>query len=150
MPNSAALSSRVDTAAKCLGTAVSPSAATTRARALAALAMVSCVVKVFDETMNSVRERSSGSSVSERSAPSTLATKCGSRPRAAIGRQCPRRHRRPEIGAADPYIHDIREGFIARAQNRAGADVAREGEDALTRRLDLAPEIDALHDDWLV
>jgi len=46
------------------------------ARALAALVIVSCVVKVFDETMNSVRERSSGSSASERSAPSTLATKC--------------------------------------------------------------------------
>ena len=62
-----------------------------------------------------------------------------SRPRAAIGRQGPRRHRRPEVGAADPYIHDIREGFIARAQNRARADVAREGEDPLARRLDLAP-----------
>ena len=73
-----------------------------------------------------------------------------SRPRAAVGRQCPRRHRRPEVGAANPYIHDIREGFIARAQNGARADVAREGEDPLARRLDLAPHIDALHDDRLV
>ena len=146
MPNSATLSSRVETAAKCFDTAASPSAATTRARALAALAMVSCVVKVFDETMNSVRERSSGTSVSARSAPSTLAT----RPRVAKGRQGARRHRRPEVGAANSYVHDIGEGFFARAQNHARPDIAREGEDTLARRLDLAPHIDALHDDRLV
>ena len=46
-----------------LATAASPSAATSRARALAALVIVSCVVKVLDETMNKVRE---GSSAGER------------------------------------------------------------------------------------
>ena len=53
-----------------------------------ALVIVSCVVKVFDETMNSVRDGSSPRSVSPMSAPSTLETKwlrsCG-------GAKAPRR-----------------------------------------------------------
>ena len=76
MPNSATLSSRVDTAAKCLLTAASPSCATTYARALAAFAIVSCVVKVLEDTINSVCARSRLDSVSAISAPSTLETKC--------------------------------------------------------------------------
>ena len=46
-----------------------------QARALGALVIVSCVVKVFDETMNKVRAGSSPRSVSPMSAPSTFETK---------------------------------------------------------------------------
>ena len=64
MPNSRTFSRLVETAAKWSPTAASPSAAASHARAERALVMVSCVVKVFDETMNSVRAASSPRSVS--------------------------------------------------------------------------------------
>ena len=75
MPNSATLSSWVETAAKWSPTAASPSACAIQARAVVALVIVSWVVKVFEETMNSVRDGSSPRSVSAMSAPSTLETK---------------------------------------------------------------------------
>ena len=46
-----------------------------QARAVAALVIVSRVVKVFEETMNRVRDGSSPRKVSPMSAPSTLETK---------------------------------------------------------------------------
>ena len=75
MPNSATLSSWVETAAKWSGTAFSPTAPAIQARALAALVIVSWVVKVFDETMNKVLAGSRPRNVSPMSAPSTLDTK---------------------------------------------------------------------------
>ena len=66
----------VDTAAKCFATAASePSFCTSQARAVAALVIVSSVVKVLDETMNSVSAASRSCVASVKSAPSTLATK---------------------------------------------------------------------------
>ena len=75
MPKAATLSSLVETAAKWSDTAFSPSFCTIQARALAALVMVSWVVKVLEETMNIVRDGSSPRKVSAMSAPSTLETK---------------------------------------------------------------------------
>ena len=55
MPNSATLAPLVETATKCLATAAaSPRCSTSQARALRALVMVSSVVKVLEQTMNSV------------------------------------------------------------------------------------------------
>ena len=76
MPNFVTAGILVETAAKCLATALSePSFPTSQARAVAALVMVSSVVKVFDETMNSVSAASRSCVASLKSAPSTLATK---------------------------------------------------------------------------
>ena len=88
IPKAATLSSAVDIAAKCWPTAGSPSAATIQRRAVAALVIVSMVVKVFEATRNSVRDGSSGFSVSRISAPSTLETKCRARP-VVKGRRAP-------------------------------------------------------------
>ena len=76
MPNSRTPASLVDTATKWRAIAVSsPSAASVQSRALCALVMVSSVVKVFDETMNSVSAGSRSRVASEKSTPSTFETK---------------------------------------------------------------------------
>jgi chaperone required for assembly of F1-ATPase len=75
MPNAATLSSAVETAAKCAPTASRPSARSIQVRAVAALVIVSTVVKVFEATMISVVAGSSPFSVSAIWAPSTLETK---------------------------------------------------------------------------
>ena len=69
----------METAQKWAATASSPSAAATAARAELALVMVSSVVKVFEQTMNRVVASGTAFSVSPRSAPSTLDTKCSVR-----------------------------------------------------------------------
>jgi len=79
IPKAAILSSWVDTAQKCSATAASPSSAATALRAVAALVMVSIVVKVFEQTMKSVVSIGTRFNVSPRSAPSTLATVCSLR-----------------------------------------------------------------------
>ncbi len=76
MPNFWAAGMLVDTAAKCFATAASePSADTSQVRAAAALVIVSSVVNVLDDTMNSVSAASRPCTASLKSAPSTLATK---------------------------------------------------------------------------
>ena len=75
MPNSVTASVLVDSATKCLATASLPSASISHVRALVALVSVSCVVKVFDATMNSVVSGSSGLRVSAICVPSTFETK---------------------------------------------------------------------------
>ena len=76
MPNFVTPAMFVETAAKCFATAASePSFPTSQARAVAAFVIVSNVVKVFDETMNSVSSAFRSWVASEKSAPSTLATK---------------------------------------------------------------------------
>jgi len=74
MPNSATLSSAVETAAKWSPTASSPRAAVNQSRAVLALVMVSIVVNVFDATMTSVVFGFSAESVSLMCAPSTFDT----------------------------------------------------------------------------
>ena len=75
MPKAATLSSAVETARNDWPTASLPSAASIQRRAVAALVMVSMVVKVFEAMMNSVVAGSSVFSVSWICAPSTLETK---------------------------------------------------------------------------
>ena len=77
MPNAATFSALVETATKCLATAASspPSPSSSQRRASVALVSVSCVVKVFDATMNSVLAGSRSRVASARSVGSMLETK---------------------------------------------------------------------------
>jgi hypothetical protein len=76
MPNLLTASPLVETATKCFATAASePSSSRTQRRAVAALVMVSSVVKVLDEMMNNVSSAASPSTASVKAAPSTFATK---------------------------------------------------------------------------
>ena len=77
IPNAETSVALVETATKCRATAVEspPQAATSHSRALRALVIVSCVVKVFDEMMKSVVAASSPAVASLKSVPSTLETK---------------------------------------------------------------------------
>jgi hypothetical protein len=77
MPNSETLVALVDTATKCFATAsvLPPRPASDQARALCALVIVSSVVKVFDEMMNSVSAGSRSCVASAKSVPSTFETK---------------------------------------------------------------------------
>ena len=74
MPNSATAAALVETATKCFATASAPSASTIQLRAERALVRVSSVVKVFDETTNSVSAGSRPRRFDARSAPSTFDT----------------------------------------------------------------------------
>ena len=77
IPNSDTFSAFVETATKCLATALTspPSAVEQPWRALSALVIVSSVVKVFDETMKRVSAGSRSRVASTRSVPSTFDTK---------------------------------------------------------------------------
>ena len=83
IPNAATCSALVETATKCLATALSspPSRSTSHDRALCALVSVSSVVNVFDETMKSVSSGSRSRVASTMSVPSTFDTKRTVRPR---------------------------------------------------------------------
>jgi hypothetical protein len=76
MPNFVTSFAFVDTATKCFATDFSspPSPASDQLRALLALVMVSSVVKVLDEIMNSVSAGSRSCVASTKSVPSTLET----------------------------------------------------------------------------
>ena len=75
MPNSDTSSALVETATKCLAIAASsPRAARAHSRAVRALVIVSSVVKVFEQTMNSVSSGSRSRVASAKSVPSTLET----------------------------------------------------------------------------
>ncbi len=77
MPNCATALALVDTATKCEAIALvsPPSPRRHHSRALAALVIVSSVVKVFDETMKSVSAGSRSRVASTKSVPSMLETK---------------------------------------------------------------------------
>ena len=77
MPNFVTSAAFVETATKCFATDCSspPKAATDQALAECALVIVSSVVNVFEETINSVSAASRSRAASARSVPSTLETK---------------------------------------------------------------------------
>ena len=77
MPNFATSAALVETATQCLAMACSSpfKPANNQARALCAFVMVSSVVKVLEETMNSVSSTSRSRVASAKSVPSTLETK---------------------------------------------------------------------------
>ena len=77
IPNVATASRFVETATKCLATAVSsaPSAPSSQVRAVSALVIVSSVVNVFEQTMKSVRSGSRSRVASAKAVASTFETK---------------------------------------------------------------------------
>ena len=76
IPNFETSSAFVETATKCLATAdSSPSPASAHSRAVRALVIVSSVVNVFDEMMNSVSSAARSRVASAKSVESTLDTK---------------------------------------------------------------------------
>jgi len=77
MPKADTFSALVDTATKCFATALAfpPSPLSSQSRALCALVMVSSVVKVFDDMMNSVSAGLRSRVASTKSMPSTFDTK---------------------------------------------------------------------------
>ena len=84
MPNALTSLAFVDTATKCLATAdSSPSPSTSHCRAARALVSVSSVVKVLEETMNSVVAGSRSRSASTMSVGSMLDTNRMSNERSA-------------------------------------------------------------------
>ena len=96
MPNSDTFAALVDTATKCLATAFAslPRPASNQSRALWALVIVSSVVKVFEETMNSVSSGSRSRMASAKSVPSTLDTnRKVSRPVAVVPERLVGHHR---------------------------------------------------------
>ena len=76
MPNASTSLALVDTATKCLATAASspPRPASDQSRAVRALVIVSSVVNVFDEMMNSVSSGRRSRVFSAKSVPSTFDT----------------------------------------------------------------------------
>ena len=75
MPNSSTSLAFVDTATKCRATAASsPSSLTTQSRAEVALVIVSSVLNVLDEMMNSVSSAARSLVASTKSVESTLET----------------------------------------------------------------------------
>ena len=107
MPNFWTSAAFVETATKCFATAASsPNAFSSQARAVRAFVIVSIVVNVFDATMNSVSAGSRSAVFSTKSAPSTFET---NRKVIVRSRVIPQRlvgHGRPQVGAADPNVHD--------------------------------------------
>jgi hypothetical protein len=76
MPKAETASAFVETATKCFATAASSSsAASVHSRAVRALVIVSSVVNVFEETMNSVSSAARSRVASAKSVESTLETK---------------------------------------------------------------------------
>ena len=115
----------------------SPSAASSQSRAVRALVIVSSVVKVLDETMNSVSAGSRSRVASAKSVPSTLETKRNVRSRSAVVPQRLVGHHRPEIGAADPDVDDVPDALAGVAVPRAAAHAVGEGGHPVEHRVDL-------------
>ena len=115
--------SLVEMATKCFAMAASSFArARNHSRADRALAMVSCVVNVFDAIVNSVVAGCSGRSVSARWAPSTFETKCVRGPVVRVRRQRLRHHGRAEIRSADADVDDVGDAQAGVAEPRAAAN----------------------------
>ena len=112
-----------------------------QARAVAALVIVSCVVKVFDETMNSVRD---GIEPAQRVAD-VRAVDVGDEMAAQLrrrkGRERPRRHRGAEVGAADADIDDVGHRLAERAAHAALAHVGGEAQHLFPRADDLGHHV---------
>jgi hypothetical protein len=100
----------VETAAKCRGTAASPSRPASQARTRRAFASVSCVVKVFEHARRVERRREVG----ELGAVD-VRHEMGAQQSRVVGCERGRRHGRAEVAAADADADDVGEARAARA-----------------------------------
>ena len=120
--------------------------ATSRARCCA-LVIVSSVVKVFDETMNSVSAGSRSRVASAKSVPSTLETKRNVMRAVAVVLQRLVGHHRPEVGAADADVDDVADALAGVALPRAAADAVGEVGHPVEHRVDVGHDVLAVDDD---
>ncbi len=106
-------------------------------------------MKVFDETMNSVRDGSSPRSVSPMSRAIDIGDEVAAQLRRREGRQRARRHRRAEVGPADADIDDVGHRLAERAPHPSLAHVGGEAQHLFARADDLGHHVLAVDQDRL-
>ena len=117
------------------------------ARAVVAFVIVSSVVNVFEQTMNSVSAGSRSRVASTKSVPSTFETKRNVMSRAAVVAQRAVGHHRPEVGAADADVDDVGDRPPGRALPLAGADGVGERAHPVEHLVHLGDDVDAVDDE---
>ena len=120
-----------------------------QSRAVWALVIVSRVVKVFEETMNSVSSASRSWVASAKSVPSTLETKRKVRSRLAVMPQGLVGHHRPQVGAADADVDDVADRLAGVALPLPAAHPVGEIGHLVEHGVDLGHDVVAVHDDRL-
>ena len=142
MPNSDTFSAFVETATKCFATAdSSPSPSTSQARAECALVIVSSVVNVFEETMNSV---SGGVEVARRLGEVGAVDVGDEAERQVAPRVVAQRlvgHHRPEVGAADADVDDVADRLAGVALPVAAAHALGERGHPVEHRVDVGHDV---------
>ena len=121
-----------------------------QSRALWALVIVSSVVKVFDETMNSVSAGSRSRVASTKSVPSMLETKRKVMPALAVMPERLVGHHRPEVGAANADVDHVADALAGMALPRAAPDAVGEVGHLVEHGVDLGDNVLAVHDDGSV
>ena len=111
------------------------------------MVIVSSVVNVFDETMNSVSAGSRSRVASTKSVPSTFETKRNVIAAVAVVPQRLVRHHRPEIGAADADVDDVANPLAGVALPRAAADAVGEVGHLVEHGVHLRHDVLAVDDD---
>ena len=124
-----------------------PVPAATSARAVCALVIVSSVVKVFEETMNSVSAASRSRIASAKSVPSTLETKRNVMLAVAVVLQRLVGHHRPEVGAADADVDDVADALAGVALPLAAAHALGERRHLVEHGVDLGHDVLAVDHD---
>ena len=117
------------------------------ARALWALVIVSSVVKVFDETMNSVSAGSRSRVASTKSVPSTLETKRNVMRAVAVVLERLVGHHRAEVGAADADVDDVADALAGVALPVAAAHAVGEGRHRVEHGVDVGHDVLAVDHD---
>ena len=121
-----------------------PRPASSQSRAVCALVMVSSVVKVLEETMNSVPPGSRSRMASAKSVPSTLETKRKVMVAIAVVLQRLVGHDRAEVRAADADVDDVADALAGVALPCAAADAVGEGGHLVEHGVDLGHDIFAV------
>ena len=148
MPNSATPSALVETATKCRRTALLVAErASVHSRAGCALVSVSSVVKVFEQTMNSVSAGSRSRVASAKSVPSTFETKRKRHVALAVVPQRLVGHHRAEVGAADADVDDVADALAGMPEPVAAAHLVGERGHAVEHRVHLGHDVVAVDDD---
>ena len=120
--------------------------ASAHSRAVWALVIVSRVVKVFDETMNSVSAGSRSRVASTKSVPSTLETKRKVMLAVAVVAQRLVRHHRPEVRAADADVDHVADRLAGVALPLAAAHPVGERGHPVEDLVHLLDDVDAVDD----
>ena len=120
-----------------------------QSRAVCALVIVSSVVNVFDEMMNSVSAGSRSRVASAKSVPSTFDTKRNVMLALGVVAQRLVGHDRAEVRAADADVDDVPDALAGVAGPRAAPHALGEGRHLVEHRVDLGDDVLAVHHDRL-